>query len=133
MANDDDIKYNLPVVSTEYGTTRYKGSRIVLSPATRVGNVTRLITLSDLYGKAGEAMLELSFPALRGTSGAPVLSNDDFMLWGIIVANVSYHLLPAQIESVLEAEKVMSEETRFMLPQAVAVNVRHVRAIINEL
>jgi hypothetical protein len=73
--------------------------------------------------------LELSFPALRGASGAPTIYNSDDMwgnantqIVGIIVANASEHLLPAQIESVLYENNEAYEEVRFMLPQAVAVN-----------
>lgn len=95
-----------------------------------MGNVTRTLDLTDRYGEAGRSALELSFPALRGASGAPVVSNLTFRLWGIIIANVSYHLLPAQIESVLDEQGQVEEETRFMLPQAVAVHIKHLRKVL---
>lgn len=111
----------------EYGTTRTQGNQILISPATRIGNITRTLNLVSQYQGAGDEMLELSFPALRGASGAPIVSNDDkFQLQGIIIANVSYHLLPAQLLSVLDEENHILEETQFMLPQALAVNVKHV-------
>jgi hypothetical protein len=78
-------------------------------------------------------MLELSFPALRGASGAPVLSNLTFRLWGIITANVAYHLLPVQIEHVWDDEGQITEETRFLLPQAIAVHVKHLQAMLQQL
>ena len=98
------------------------GTSITLNPATRLGNVTRDLDLTELYGPAGRRMLELSFPALKGASGAPVLSNGNFELWGVIKANVGYELLPAQIESVRDQSGTVLEETKFYLPQALAVN-----------
>lgn len=122
---------NQMLVTFEYGTTRSAGNKIELSPATRMGNITRILNLTDQFNKAGEDILELSFPALRGASGAPVVSNDDnFNLQGVIIANVNYHLLPAQIESILDEKNEVLEETQFMLPQALAVNVKHVRALL---
>ena len=75
-------------------------------------------------------MLELSFPALKGASGAPVLSNASFELLGVVKANVSYELLPAQIESIQDEAGVVTEETKFFLPQALAVNVTIVREFL---
>jgi hypothetical protein len=119
----------------EYGTTRSAGNKIELSPATRMGNITRMLNLTDQYNKAGDEILELSFPALRGASGAPVISidGDQFNLQGVIIANVSYHLLPAQVETVLDEKNEVLEETKFMLPQALAVNVKHVRALLESI
>lgn len=130
LAEDQEIHPNIPVVCFEYSTTVTTGRFITLGPATRLGNVTRTINLTDKYGRAGDDALELSFPALKGASGAPVLENNRFRLWGIVIANVSYHLLPAQIESVLDDTGTVTEETRFMLPQGVAVHVKHARQLI---
>ena len=99
-----------------------------------MGNVTRFRNLQDKYGTKGEAMLELSFPALRGASGSPVVDmGPEIRLWGIIVANVSYHLLPVQVETVLQENGSLDEEVKFLLPQALAVNVKHVREFMNEI
>lgn len=133
IATDDEINYNQQVVCYEYGTTRTVGKHIKLAPATRLGNVTRSLNLTDEYGKAGESILELSFPALRGASGSPVMSNFFFHLLGIVIANIEYHLLPAQIESVLDEKNALLEEKRYMLPQALAVNVKHLRELIARL
>ena len=77
-------------------------------------------------------MLELSFPALKGASGAPVLSNGSFELLGVIKANVGYELLPAQIESIHDQSGTVMEETKFFLPQGLAVNVAEVRNFLLE-
>ena len=130
LAKDSEITSNKGVACLEYSTTHSCEGVIHLSPATRMGNVTRLRDLREQYGQAGEDALELSFPALRGASGAPVISNSNYHLWGIVIANVSYHLLPSQIVTVLDEKNRILEETQFLLPQGVAVHVRHLRAML---
>jgi hypothetical protein len=134
LAKDEEIVFNKPIYCYEYGTTRTLGKQIEVSPATRMGNVTRIRNLQDMYGIKGEAMLELSFPALRGASGSPILDiAQDIKVWGIVVANISYHLMPAQIETVTREDGSVDEEVKFLLPQALAVNVKHLRHFMNEI
>jgi hypothetical protein len=87
LAEDGEISMNIPVACFEYSQISMirvgQEKALHFEPATRLGNVTRLRYLKDRYGQAGEHMLELSFPALRGASGAPVLSNINHRLWGI--------------------------------------------------
>ena len=130
LAESNMLNNNSQIVCLEYGTTRATSERISFSPATRLGNVTRMIDYTELYGLAGKDMLELSFPALKGASGAPVLSNDKLELWGVIKANVGYELLPAQIESILDDSGKIDEEIKYYLPQALAVNVTVVREFL---
>jgi hypothetical protein len=114
----------------EYGTTVVAGGGITLEPATRLGHMTRMRFIQSTLGAAGDAALELSWPALRGASGAPVVLNDGtFRIVGVVIANVSYHLLPVQVESVLDEKNNLIEETKYMLPQAIAVNIKHLRAM----
>jgi S1-C subfamily serine protease len=122
----------VPVVSLDYGTTRQVGSSTRINPATRVGYITRFINVSDLYGPAGEDALELSFPALKGASGSPVLTQSTFEVLGVIFANVNYHLLPVQIETVADPDNNITEETRFMMPQGIAVNFVHIADMLAE-
>jgi hypothetical protein len=96
--------------------------------------MTRMTNAENL-GPAGVGALELSWPVLRGASGAPVTYNDNPYMppeekWGVlgvIVANASYHALPAQITSVLYDDNSLLEEVKYMLPQALAVNINHLR------
>jgi S1-C subfamily serine protease len=130
---DKPLHSNQSLVNFEYGTTLAAGGTIHFNPATRIGNMTRKIDLTDRLGPAGDGALELSFPALKGASGSPVLTNDsEFRVCGVIVSNVSYHLLPAQIESVIDESNSLTEETRFMLPQAAAVDIRHLKTIYEQ-
>jgi hypothetical protein len=122
----------LPIVSLDYGTTRIEGSKTLINPATRVGYITRAVDVSSLYGMAGKEALELSFPALKGASGSPVLRLDTFDIVGVIFSNVSYHLLPAQIEKVADPKNEITEETKFMMPQGIAVNFFHIADMLDE-
>lgn len=133
LGTDEEISFIQAIYSYEYGTTINLGDAMVISPATRMGNVTRTLNRTEDYGEAGDTMLELSFPALRGASGAPVVSiNNDVVVWGIIVANFSYHLMPAQVEKVVEGDKTI-EEIKYVLPQAIAVNVKHLSKFYDEM
>ena len=121
----------------EYGTTVTEEGKTKLNPATRLGHMTRKVDVSHSFGPAGEGAMELSFPALRGASGAPVMFNELMQasrlgkhtmgVVGVIIANASYHLAPTQIESVLTEDNKMYQEVRFMLPQGLAVSVNHLR------
>jgi Trypsin-like peptidase domain len=125
---------NQSLLTFDYGTTISAGRNIHLAPATRIGHMTRMLDLRGHYGPAGVSALELSFPALRGASGAPVMTNDaEFRVCGVVVANVAYHLLPAQIETVLDNSNTLLEETRYMLPQAAAVNIIHLKPMYERL
>jgi len=134
LAKPDDFLFNIPVTCFEYGTTRHQDEKFYIEPATRLGNITRLRNLQDQFNLAGDEMLELSFPALRGASGAAIMNwATPFTLFGIVVANTSYHLMPAQIESVLDESNQVYEEIKFMLPQALAVNVKHLAKLLMTL
>jgi hypothetical protein len=79
--------------------------------------------------------LELSFPALRGASGAPVMFEStpfiaEELKWGIVgvlVANVAYHAIPAQIISLVGDDDKYIEEQKYMLPQGLAVDINHLK------
>jgi hypothetical protein len=134
LAKPSDFHFNIPIVCLEHGTTRQQADSFYIDPSTRLGNITRFRNLQDQFNLAGDEMLELSFPALRGASGAAVMSwTPPFTLFGIVIANTSYHLLPAQIESVLDESNQIYEETKFMLPQALAVNVKHLSNLLMKL
>lgn len=134
LEDESEIVLNKLVMCFEYGTTVTAGQMIHFSPANRIGNVTRFRNLTDRFRGAGDKMLELSFPALKGASGAPVIDcQPPFKLWGIITANIGYELIPAHVESIVDDSGNISEETKFYLPQALAINVRHVRNLLEDV
>jgi hypothetical protein len=131
LEENREITLNQMVMCFEYGTTVVAGNHIHFAPANRLGNVTRFRNIPERYGKAGDQMLELSFPALKGASGAPVMNwSPPFKLWGIVTANVGYEFMPAQIETFVDDKGELSEETKFYLPQALAIHVKHVRMLL---
>ena len=134
LAEDHDITINQLVCAFEYSTTEIAGRKINFTPANRMGNVTRARNLNDIYGKSGEEMLELSFPALKGASGAPVVLNKTpFPLWGVVKSNVAREVMPAQIEKILDESGEITEETKFYLPQGLAIHVKHVRNMMKRI
>ncbi|MFN8383402.1 MAG: serine protease [Anaerolineales bacterium] len=133
LSSGDDIYLNLPVYSLEYGTTVIRGRDVRFSPASRIGNVIRSFSKLELLGRELVDALEISFPALRGASGAPVLTNDGFMVIGMLVGNMSYHLLPAQIETATDENGQVIEEIKYMLPVAVAAHVNSIRQAIEKV
>jgi|SRR5579871_438118 len=133
LAGNDELTTVKQVVCLEYSTTRPEQAGLHFNPATRLGNVTRLINETDRYKEAGDEALELSFPAISGASGAPIICLEDYHLWGIVMANVSYQLLPVQIETTLDEKNQLLQEVQYYLPQGIAIHVKHLRAFLNEV
>jgi len=77
--------------------------------------------------------LEVSFPALRGASGAPVLINSSFRAIGMLVGNMSYHLLPSQIETITNEDGKIVEETKYMLPLGIATHANAIREAVHAI
>jgi Trypsin-like peptidase domain len=128
LVDEPEVTLNKLVSCYECGTTVVAGGNINLCPAFRLGNVSRVRDLTSRFGPAGDDMLELSFPALKGASGAPVLGwLPPFPVWGVVTANVSYELLPVQVEEIVDDKGQITEETKFYLPQALAIGVRVIR------
>ena len=129
---EHEVRGNVPLYTYEYSTSELKGGSWHLNPATRIGNCVRVVQLTERFGAAGEDMLELSFPALRGASGAPVLdlTAPTPRARGVLVANAERHLLPAHIETVLTEDNALLEERKYFLPQAVAVHAKHLGRLV---
>jgi hypothetical protein len=63
--------------------------------------------------------LELSYPALKGASGAPVVvldGVDRYKVAGVLVANVQYELLPVQTYFYKDESGANEEKTHYYLP-----------------
>jgi hypothetical protein len=73
----------------------------------------------------GEPRLEVSFPALQGASGAPVLNTANNSVVGMLIGNQERHLLPAQVVTI-ECDDGRTEATSYFLPMGVALDVRAV-------
>lgn len=116
---------NLRVGTLEYSRFELNPNERTLNPnpSTRVGNIVRQLT-GDKYFP--DSSLELSYPALRGASGSPVVileGNEQFKVCGIVVANAQYELMPVQTYSYKDVVSTEEEKTHYYLPSGVAINV----------
>ena len=116
LGTSRELGLGTEVKTLEYSDTRIEDGKPVLSPATRMGYASRWVRPAG----ASLELMEMSFPALLGASGAPIINDWDGLVYGVLVANASYHLLPAQIETVLDERNEILEERRYMLPQGLA-------------
>jgi hypothetical protein len=137
---DRQVSCNTDLVTLEYSTTRVeedpstKRTSIHLNPAVLMGHMTRHVDVERM-GSAGREALELSFPALEGASGAPVMYDStsfvaDEERWGVVgllVANLGYEAIPAKIVTELYEDNSTLQEIKYMLPQGLAVNINHLR------
>jgi hypothetical protein len=61
------VRFDIPIYSTQlvasvdYGLTEFENDKLRLSVACRVGNVTRVCDMTELFGPAGKDALELHF------------------------------------------------------------------------
>jgi hypothetical protein len=76
--------------------------------------------------------LDLSFAALRGASGAPVVVEQNGTVVGMVVANIERHLLPAQVEKV-ELGPDHREEVKYFLPLGKAISWHHLREFVQSI
>ncbi len=116
----------------EYSTTYVQEEQFKLNPAARVGNVTRRLDLTRSWGPRGDEILELSFSTLHGASGAPVLVHDHGVV-GVASANIQRELAPAMVFTALDDKNDILEETKYMLPQGLAVHVKHLHRLLMRL
>jgi len=91
------------------------------SPFTHKGNVLRHYT-SDYPEKVSTPVMDTSFPALQGASGAPVMRATDFGVAGM--------LLPAQVVRIEQEDKT-TEEIRYFLPTGRALSSEVLRTVLD--
>ncbi|AGB26874.1 hypothetical protein Mycsm_06759 (plasmid) [Mycobacterium sp. JS623] len=141
VAFDAHVSYNTDLVALEYAQTVREHGIFILNPAMRRGHKTRNVDAEKLGAIGGLSALELSFPALSGASGAPVLIEStpfvaEHLKWGIVgvlAANVAYHAIPAQIISLVADDDTYIEERQYMLPQGLAVDINHLKPLYHEV
>jgi hypothetical protein len=79
---------------------------------------------TDFQFQAPTAVLDLSFPVLRGGSGAPVIHGKTREVLGLVSQNVDHQLPPAQT-MLLSPLSAAHEPHIYSLPQAIAVSLAH--------
>ncbi len=132
--SDRDAPMNHDILTIEFSSTETRRSRegigvTELIPGFHKGYVT-CYRACDLPRLEGARILEVSFPALKGASGAPIIVEQGGAVVGMILANRERHLLPAHIE-VIEGESGEPTETRsYFLPRAYAIGWQHLNEFV---
>ena len=131
----EDAGQNLDVVSLEFsGTSPIRLANDIialeLGPYTRKGNIIRRRRYLRPGWPQPAMVQELSFPALKGASGAPVLVEPEGEVLGMIVDNVEHHLLSAHIETIIDDKGRVTETQRYFLPTALAIHWSHLKEFV---
>ena len=134
--SDTEPALNADLITLEFSQTSShlhpNGSlHLNLIFSARKGHVVRQYVTDSLpITPTPTHVLELSFPALKGASGAPVIAElrhpNPGAVVGLLVANMERHLMPAQVERI-EDETGVTEERRYFLPLGLAISWRHLR------
>jgi len=136
---DGDAPMSADILTVEYSQTRP-----VLMPDGRItiefrryfhkGHVLSYYEEEPCLGKHTR-LLDLSFPALKGASGAPIIAwplGFPLKVVGLIIGNVSRELVPAQLERVVERGQVI-EEIKYVVPIGLALSWYHIRGFLQSL
>jgi len=132
----ENAPVNFDIVTVEFSGTELRQMKdgniaLVFIPYFRKGYVICRYT-SDFPEQIPTESLDISFPALKGASGAPVIVERDGSITGMIVANVERHLLPAQVIRVHEDQKY-TEEVRYFLPVGKALSWSHLVKFVDSV
>jgi hypothetical protein len=131
----DDPPLNTDVLCMEFSrvsplTTESGGRQLVMTPSSHKGHVVARYT-SEFPETSPTECLDVSFPALRGASGAALVSEHTGEVVGMIVANHERHLMPAHVERV-DVDGEVTEEVRYFLPLGKAISWRHLQDVLTE-
>lgn len=136
---------NFDLFTMEFAQSRLRRDQdravLVFNPAVRRGHVVRRFT-DTFLGQPPQEFLELSFPVLRGASGAPLMLNPVGVaksleeaqrpeVMGVLVQNIQYEIQPAQIEETKLANGT-EERVLYCLPSGVAVPGERLKAFLTE-
>jgi len=129
-----DPPMNRDVICVEFsGTSSEKlvdgHTAMVFHPYFRKGNI-----IAEYVSRYPEPVptecFELSFPALQGASGAPIIVEMSGLVAGMVIANIERHLLPAQVERI-DSPSGQTEEIRYFLPVGKALKWKHLREFVD--
>jgi hypothetical protein len=127
----EDPKHNEDLLCVEFSgaeVNKGEGPKVDLTPYHRKGHVVAVYESANPE-PVPTVCIDLSFPALKGASGAPVIREANGQVAGMIVANVERHLLPAQIERV-DSPDGSTETYRYFLPIGKAISWCHLRDVL---
>lgn len=138
IAPTNELAMNTGVLTVEYSPTRPRGELPDGRPTMPIqanfhkGHVVR--EYRETFGHQYMAScIDLSYPALKGASGAPVVRESDGIVLGMIVGNVEQQLLPAQIERTESKDGIKDEIVRYFLPSGQALRAAHLREALSRV
>jgi hypothetical protein len=134
----DELLMNSNVLTVDYSPTR-SGVRLPdgrssmqISANWQKGNVVREY-VPDFGYEHSPSCIDLSYPALKGASGAPVVDEQSGYVVGMIVGNIERQLMPAQIERTERLDGTRDEIIRYFLPSAQALRASHLRDALSSV
>jgi len=140
------IPCNFSLMTMEFAQSRqvrtFEGkSRLVFDRAVRRGHIVRRTNDSFFMGQPTQEFLELSFPVLRGASGAPLMIDPEHLgkiidpqrpdVVGVLVYNVERELQPAQVAST-KFENGGEEKILYYLPSGIAIPGQRLCAFLDK-
>lgn len=128
---------NRDVLTTEFSGTRSEQiadetRALIFMPYFRKGHVICYYE-STFPESIPTQCMDLSFPALKGASGAPVIVETDGCVIGMVVGNMERELLPAQLEKVTDEDGKYTQEIRYFLPTGKAISWTHLTEFIKSV
>lgn len=127
----DVLIMNHGVLTVEYSPTRQHVPlpggvfAMDISANWHQGHIVREY-VSDFGHLHPTRVIDLSYPAFRRASGAPVVHNTSGEVLGLVVSNVERHLMPAHLERIESPDGVV-EEVRYYVPNGQAIRANHLR------
>jgi hypothetical protein len=134
ISTNDSLIMNENILSVEYSSSRGGQilsdgrSAIFLTPNWHKGHMVREYEPGFSHEANDASYIDLSFPALKGASGAPVIGENSFQVLGMILSNVETQLMPAQVEITHRTDGTQDEIRRYFLPSAHAIRAEHLRS-----
>lgn len=133
---DKPVPSNEDILTFEYSSTVSRAmpdGRVGahFSPFTHKGNILRHYN-EDYRRMSNVSLLDTSFPALQGASGAPVMRASDFAVTGMLIANRERHLIPAQVLTVTTGDHTI-EEVKYFLPTGMALSCDVIRPYLDKM
>jgi hypothetical protein len=136
VAPTDNLIMNHNVLTVEYSPTQGGvqlpdgRTAMTITANWQKGNIVREYK-PDFGYISSTACIDLSYPALKGASGAPVISEESGYVLGMIVGNIERQIMPAQIERTVRQDGTTDEIRRYFLPSGQAIRAAHLREALS--
>lgn len=115
--------------TTDFAGDAGSEPRIDLAHNFRKGHILRHYEATHGH-RSPTRCFDVSFPALKGSSGAPILRGNNYAVSGMIVANTERHLMPAHVLTALREDNSAIEEVRYFLQLGQAIHASHLMAAL---